>query len=250
MKVSDLAIGSRLVMGRSSAMARRAGECNITWKKLSFDNIFCVRSGIGYYCVDAAEPQNKSLDRRERGSNFFPQTNICGFLNSKERQWFEPKHEADVADQTLFGLPGFLSEFEKWELDLIQPQDVVTTVPDGFKRKFGTQVTTTMLVSMLSKSQVFGGDDLSEGEQLDCFAQFPNDAPRCVLRTACNSGLATIGQHRRLIGVSASTPSKIVPIIKLNGEAEIIFDTSVECYVVMPPQEIVNEIVEELHRLF
>ncbi len=218
------------------------------WRKGSALNEFYVEEGIGRFCADAQEPENESRDRRERGSIFFPQTNICQFLNSPENNWYKPQHDTDTVDNTLKNNPGFLHLFEEWERKLIIPHEVVTAVPAGFKRKYGEKVKTTLNVSMLSRSQILISEDLTEGERLEVFA---NGATiyDVLTRSAVNTGLYAIDRRGRITNQRPATECNIVPFLRLNGDYPVEFNPLGNFYYVLPPEEVVKEITNELHEL-
>ncbi len=247
MKISEIPVGEYLAFGQF----RRSGDLKpfgLLWRKGSTLNEFYVQDGIGKFCADAQEPENESRDRRERGSNFFPQTNICQFLNSAEDNWYKPQHDSDTVDNTLKNNPGFLRSFEEWERKLIIPHEVVTSVPAGFKRKYGEQVKTTLKVSMLSRSQIFGGEDLTEGEQLEVFARGTTIAD-LLTRSAVNTGFYAIDRRRKLTNQCPALECNIVPFLRLDGDYPVEFNPAWNYHYVLPPEEVVKEITNELHEL-
>lgn len=248
MKISEIPVGEYLAFGQFLRSGERT-PINLLWRKASEQNDFYVNDGIGKFCADAQEPENESRDRRERGSNFFLQTNICQFLNASENDWFKPQHETDVADDILKNRPGFLSLFEAWERKMITPHEIVTSVPVGFKRKYGEQVKTTLKVSMLSRSQLYGGEDLTEGEQLTLFAKGAATPVNLLFRTAVNTGLCAVDRRGRFNNHCPASECNIVPFLRLDGECFVEFSPLDGYYYVLPPEEVVKEITDELHQL-
>lgn len=110
MEISDMLIGDYLTLGKFRARGNSAPR-SIQWIKASMDNIFIATSGISPFCLDAREPNNESEDRRDKGSNFYPQTNLAQFLNSAEYEWYKPQHESDEVDLSMKAHPGFCTGF-------------------------------------------------------------------------------------------------------------------------------------------
>lgn len=248
MKISEMPVGEYLVFGQFLRSDERT-PVNLLWRKASEQNEFYANDGIGKFCADAQEPENESRDRRERGSNFFPQTNICQFLNAVDDDWFKPQHEKDVADNNLKNCPGFLNLFEAWERKMITPHEIVTSVPVGFKRKYGEQVKTTLKVSMLSRSQLYGGEEPVEGEQLSLFARGATTPVNLMLRTAVNTGLCAIDRRGRFTNHCPATEFNIVPFLRLDDDCNVEFSPLDGFYYILPPEEVLKEITDELHRL-
>lgn len=248
MKISEIPVGKVLYFGRFRAN-ERVHPVELRWMKASEQNAFFGTSLLGSFCADAQEPENESRDRRERGSNFFPQTNICQYLNACQPDWYMPQHETDRIDETLKNRPGFLTLFDPWERDLIVPHEVITVVPAGFRRKYGETVKTTMKVSLPSKSQAGLDLDHTEGEPLTIFKTGEYKASNFLTRTAVHSGLCAINARGSCINHSPAGTHSIAPLLYLNGDHEVVFDDAEHVYLLVPPQEIVNEITDELHRL-
>lgn len=248
MKISDIAIGDYLSFGRfPKGLDRRAPE--LIWCKATSQNGFYTESSIGRFSADACEPQNESRDRRERGSNFYPQTNICQMLNSVDEDWYRPQHESDAVSEKLMKYPGFLHLFEEWERKMIVPHEIVSIVPAGFKRKFGEQVKTVVKVSIPSKSQIFGGDDIQEGDRFEIFdtgTAFQFDA---LTRTACGTGMFAINRIGKVINFSPANEIGISPFVQLDGDAEVEYDSVNGIYFAIPPQEYIKAVTDELHQL-
>lgn len=248
MTIREIPVGEFLSFGQFIRRGSRSTD-DIFWRKASSKNEFYSDGSIGKFCADAQEPENESRDRRERGSNFFPQTNICQFLNSTEKDWFKPQHETDTADTTLKNQPGFLSLFDEWERKLIIPHEITTVVPVGFRRKYGEQVKTTLKVSMLSKSQLFSNVDQYEDEQLELFANGSAPPIDLLTRSAVNTGLVAIDRRGRLVNQCPALECNITPFICLDGDYPVEFSSAEGYYYLLPPTEIAKEVTDELHQL-
>lgn len=239
MKIKQVPAGGLLQFGRR---LRRT----IIWQKVTEYNGFLVRSGD--YPADACEPENSNAVRRERGSNFFPQTNICTFLNSEEKNWFIPQHDVDTVDPNFQEVPGFLRDFFPWERDSILPQEITCVVPEGYRRSFGDQVKKTVKVSIPSWSQFFGGEDTTEGELFDYYRY--NGCPRNVFtRTATGGSLKAIGRKGQALSQSPASSFGIPAFILLDGDMEVVDDDNSDAYLALPPKEYEKEVSEELHQI-
>lgn len=248
MNISEIPVGEYLTFGQFLRNGERL-PTNLLWRKASERNDFFISDGIGKFCADAQEPDNDSRDRRERGSNFFPQTNICQFLNSDKADWFEPQHDTDTVVPDMKNHPGFLHLFEYWEREMIVPQEIVTSVPAGFKRKYGEQAKSLLRISMMSRSQLVGGDDLTEGARLDLFTTTGNVPSNLLTRSAIGTGLYAIDRRGRLVNQCPASECNIVPLIRLNGDCAVEFSHSDGWYCILPPKEIIEAITDELHLL-
>lgn len=241
MKASELPIGSKLLFGRYLS--------DLRWTKVSENGYMITSGGVIYSEADSPEPENVSAARRARGSNFFPQTNICTLLNSEKANWYVPQHEQDNVSDRMGEFPGFLRNFDSWELDLLMPQEITVTVPKGFRREFGEQFKTTVRVSLPALSQLFAGEDETEGSRLDFFRE-GNPVPKDILtRTACGTGLYVVAQNRRPIARSPVAESAIAPLIFINPDADVEFDQREGCFYVLPPQSYQDAIASELLQL-
>ena len=246
MDIQNIAIGGCIRLG----VFRKRGEKTpspMDWRKVSNQNLFYLPTGIGSLVADAIEPDNESRDRRDRGSNFFPQLNVCQYLNADDLNWFKPAHETDVMDYRYGNLPGFLSAFDDWEKKLIIPQEITIQVPGGFKRKYGEVTKATVKVSIPSRSQIYG-EDATEGEQLELFKV---ESPRYLLtRTAINTGLVAVDENRRIKSVSPCNTYNISPLIKLDGDCTVEYDEDDCTFYPIPPKEVIEQFTNELHKLW
>lgn len=248
MNIAEIPVGGYLSFGQFL----RNGELrptNLLWRKASEQNEFFVSNGIGKFYADAQEPENASRCRRERGSNFFPQTNICQFLNSDKDDWFEPQHDTDTVAPYMKKHPGFLRLFEQWEREMIVPQEIVTSVPKGFKRQYGEQAKTLLRISMMSRSQLIGGDDLTEGAQLELFATTRTVPLNLLTRSSIGTGLYAIDFRGHFVNRCPASEYNITPLVRLNGDCAVEFSIGDDWYTILPPKEITKAITDELHLL-
>lgn len=248
MKISDLGIGAYLVFGRFPKSGER-GTPDLLWRKATNQNGFYTETNIGRFSADALEPDNESRDRRERGSNFYPQTNIFQMLNSEDEDWYRPQHEADAASEKMMQYPGFLHLFEDWERKMIVPHEIVSVVPAGFKRKFGEQVKSVVKVSIPSKSQLLGGEDTTEGTRFDIFELGGAMHSDVLTRTSVGTGLYAVGRNGKLINFTPANEVGVCPFIQLDGDSEVEYDAVSKVYYTVPPQEYIKAITDELHQL-
>ena len=204
MTINDLSVGSKVMFGQAIYDGQRNMVIDLVWRKVAENNTFLTDFFVARKAADVPEPDNTSRDRRERGSNFFPQTNIFQWLNADRNGWFSKSHEADVAPDYV-NEPGFLSEFAQWEKDAIVPHEIVTIVPEGFRREFGIYHTMNCKVSIPALGEMFSHADDTyrrEGEFLPYYQNNPR--PRALLRTAVASTLQCIDQYGDAASRSAS----------------------------------------------
>lgn len=241
MRVSQMAVGEKLMFGRYSGM-------EIVWRKVAEANGFLAECSFGSLVADECEPENSNKARRERGSNFFPQTNVCTFLNSEEKDWYKPQHDNDAANEKMRISRGFLSEFYSWEKELIAPQELTIVVPDGYKRAFGNLTTVNVKVSIPSRSQIFGGDE-TEGTRFDLFLSEPPRRLSTFTRTAIGTGLCAVNQNGQLINLSPCKEFRCRPFLLIDPDAEVEFSAATMNYYVLPSKAYVKAVTDELHQI-
>lgn len=248
MQICDIPVGAALALGRIWDTSSR-NQRELVWIKASKENDFYANTSIDHVCVDAPEPNSAIKACQERGSNIFPETNICQFLNASNDSWYKPSHEADVLADCFKGIPGFLSRFHDYELDIIEPHQVVVSIPEGRRRQYGRQLSATLKVSLMSRSQVFGDGDLAEGEQFPVFHDLLRSIPTTVLRTASAKNLLfTLGTRSGSLRPDAKF--KIVPLLRLKGNCHVKSETGVGHYLISRPDRENQEIIEELRALW
>lgn len=94
----------------------------ITWLKASNDNIFISEFVIDCLVYDAYEP----YCRAEIDRNSWELSNIIQFLNSEAMSdWFCKSHERD-SEPSYLDHPGFLSFFEREEIECLDLQEYKT----------------------------------------------------------------------------------------------------------------------------
>lgn len=145
MQCKDIPIGGHLLLGQGVQ-----GE-DILWIKVAPDTFATILPHRMEF--DAPEPRNSSRDRRERGGTYFPESNLCGWLNSDQVDWFHASHDTDEPP-SYQNQSGFLTKFHKNELELLSPISVSIQVPNGFLRKYGGMTTTNHLVTIPSAEQI------------------------------------------------------------------------------------------------
>lgn len=247
MKISNIPVGDILLFARH-LFPQQKRIATLSWRKASLDNYFFSTESIGKFAADGRERENNNSRRRERGSNFFPQTNICQFLNGEGLDWYVPAHETDELAPSFQDVRGFLSEFDEWEKSILVPQTIKVAVPDGFRRQFGKQYETTLKVSLMSMSQMYGSELVAdEGDWLEVFGSWP--APRTLTRSTTGSGLIEIGNVDSTINHPPFAGAAVYPIIRLDGDWEAEYEESWDRWVAVPPKEIAQETSDELRQL-
>lgn len=236
MTINDLNIGDKVLFGQAIFDGLPDAMIDLVWRKTAANNTFLTTDYIARLAADMPEPENSSRDRRERGSNFFPRTNLCQWLNAEGTGWFAKAHDTDVAPDYK-DRPGFLSGFAQWEKDAIVPHEVITVVPNGFRREFGIYHTMNCKVSIPAMSEIFSGADdtyCREGAVMPYFRN--NSRPRMLLRTAIASSLQCIDQYGELVSRAASQRYFIIPKICIKGEVLVSDQTDSDGnHGVLPP---------------
>lgn len=243
MKISEIPLGEYLMFGRYQRE-------RIVWRKVTELNGFLVVNGIYGMMADAPEPESANNALRTRGSNFFPQTNICVLLNSEERDWYKPQHDTDAVDEPAKRcFSGFLYNFESWEQELIVPQEITTIVPNGFKHRFGEQFKTSVKVSIPSASQIGQREDETEGAPFQYYRVHSTPPIGMLTRTPVGTGMYSIGTKFNLVNTSPCKTTGIFPYILIDPNAEVDYVPQDANYIVYPSQTYTREVIDELHQI-
>lgn len=140
MNFTKMRIGDSLMLGNYTpfALSEYASDRPepLVWHKADTIGHFVTARSIDRLCMDARHrslpesPEWNSPDNilRRRGSGFFPESNLCQFLNSDSESWFfkvgshqPPEYESH---------PGFLSMFTEEEKRALQPEyDLLVRIP-------------------------------------------------------------------------------------------------------------------------
>lgn len=223
MTINDLEIGDIVLFGAIRNKVTDSSLQDIEWIKVDNDNTLTARCVIRRMAMDEAEPRSSSRDRRERGCNFFPQSNLFQWLNSAGQSWFVPVDEADE-EPVYSDMPGFLSDFDPWELDTIVPHEICVGVPNGYRRKFGSLFRVSCKVSIPAAGEVLCGvsDDYHvEGELFPYYKEgnFPHVG--MWLRTATNSSMACVGGSGDVSAISPCRRGSVVPMLRIHPETRV-----------------------------
>lgn len=225
MFLKDLPLGSRLVFGLDP------NDEDMTWMKVSDDNLFLAERKVGYMPYDYYEPESTSRARRSNGNNFWPHSNVCQWLNASGEDWYVPTHAYDRIRRMYFGA-GFMDRFSTDEEGIMMEMETTTLVPLGSRKEYGKTCTNSYKVVLPSFSQVFsscnetfdGKDDFSvEGAFLPGINQFQQAHEiGLVTRTGVNdAGHIIVSNSIFCDSRSASDGYHMFPLIKLSGEAQI-----------------------------
>ena len=243
MKIMELSLGSFLLFGRYQ-------KAEILWRKVAQPNVFLDTCGFSSLMVDAPEPESTREAIRNRGSNFFPQTNICTWLNSERKDWYIPQHDKDaVEDSMKADYSGFLHEFEPWEKEIILPQEITTVVPGGYRRRFGSQTKTTVKVSIPSSSQLYQRDDESEGALFEWYRDRDHWRRNMVTRTAVGTGVLVTGHKGMFCNMPPCSKGGIYPCVLIDQLSEVDYWIDESAYILCPPQSYIKETIDELHQI-
>lgn len=221
MKISDLDVGSKLLFG-ALLDGPYAGVMDLAWKKVDPNNTFLTEGSVGRMIMDMQEPDNSSRDRRERGSNFFPQSSLLQWLCASGNDWFVKAHEADV-EPPYADRQGFLTEFVQHELDAIEPHEICTVVPDGFRREFGIIHKMMCKVSIPAYSELFARADPTQRQEGRVFSIFENggERPTCFTRTAMSSTVMCVNHGTEVITRAANQRYYVTAKVCIKGDTPV-----------------------------
>ena len=121
--ISKLKIGERLLLGRYGVLNEE--PCPIFWLKSNLDCNFIAEDAVDYVCFDARERSSENRNVQCGGNGKYKLSNLLGYLNSEDEQWYRPAHQTDSPPdarntdryaeyESHFG---FLYHFEEYELD-------------------------------------------------------------------------------------------------------------------------------------
>lgn len=133
-------IGDSLMLGHYTPFALRDDASDrpepILWHKADTLGHFVTAKSVDRLCMDARHdelpesPNWTSPDNllRRRGSGFFPESNLCQFLNSDSESWFFKVGSHQPPPYATH--PGFLSLFTEEEKRALQPEfDLFVRLP-------------------------------------------------------------------------------------------------------------------------
>lgn len=140
MTIADLKVGAKLVFGNYGVTT---SVNPITWLKANRDNEFLSEFVLDLLKFDASERDNRDhTDCRWHGNAKYEWSNILQFMNSHEEDWYEAMHSYDAppgvmnrandgpGDYVLH--PGFLHDFEDYELECLASRVDLPTVANVF----------------------------------------------------------------------------------------------------------------------
>lgn len=222
----DLPVGSKIYLGVVPSWMNPFGNPDepLLWTKVSDDGDLILVSNIGYDIFDEREPNNPGRDRRARGGNFFPESNIFQYLNSAENDWYAAAHEYDEPPRRYREVqnPGFMTTFSPFEKSLLESMQITCSVPSGFKKKYGHEITINCKVSLPSLSQL--GVEREGGTEGRAWAGLPFlRAGRPIMtRTAAGSGIAAYIPGRCQVRTqSPYQVENLAPVVRLKPDVEI-----------------------------
>lgn len=147
MTIADLKTGAKLVFGNYGV-----GTDNhpISWLKTGRDNVFISEFVLDILKFDNGERNNPNRECRYYGNSNYELSNILQFMNSYEDDWYNVTHEHDTPPGNPNGIydpygdyvlhPGFLHEFEDYELECIDGRIDLPTraniLGTGFEARF------------------------------------------------------------------------------------------------------------------
>lgn len=181
-RIADLPVGSKVRFGSYSVSGEEPHR--IAWIKVHRDNTLFNEFVEDILPFDAKEPLNPFNYRRTYGSNRYSVSNLGGFINSEEVDWFQKQTETDTPPAGEYlrdghpgykNKPGFLHFFQQWELDQIMTSKVVTKLnsSDVVHGDDDTVLYDVVFqrVFLASKDNLYG-NKLNEGILWDYFASY------------------------------------------------------------------------------
>lgn len=233
MVVSEMRVGGRLVFG--SYGKSDDDITDIVWTKVSQNNDFMASDSVVSMQFDQKERMSSNGARRDSGNNFFLQSNVFGFLNANEIDWWVATHAADEAPYE--NIPGFLYQFNEWELACLEPREITVRVPPGSKREFGESVRIQCKVSLPAISELMNTHDTypDEGERFEALPDFLTAATRTSDHRSA-SAIVCYQHDRGAFIKSACNLCKIYPVIRLRGDMPLLYDDPQLYYPDMPEE--------------
>ncbi|MBQ9613049.1 MAG: hypothetical protein IJV14_10755 [Lachnospiraceae bacterium] len=223
MKYGDLPIGSKILFGRYRENDR-GQEKELKWTKVTDDcrTVLVPRQIVAVF--DHCE-RGVNQDRMNHGYNFYPYSNIDQYLNSRNYEWFVPKHSGDTVYYHEARRPGFLHFFMPEEIKQIAIQHITVASPKGSKKEFGEKTEIDRLVTIPSASQFgWGGvNDIQreEGERIDLLSD--STVFHGVTRTGSTDSCHILARDwRSLRPQFCSGYDTVCPMIILSPNVEVV----------------------------
>ena len=231
MKIHELPLGARVVLGSMQGHTPFDDPTEITWLKVSSRNDFMSEQRVIECRYDSPEPTNSNRGRRSNGNNYFPHSNLLQYLNGRGDRWWAPAHRDDAPPYSFGNNPGFLTMFGEDEIACMMDRAVTVVSPAGSKRQFGksTQLVAKVLLPALSELV----PSLTERTEGELFELFERDAPHfngsIFTRTGCPEISCDVYKWRngRCGTEHACSWGNVHPVIRLQPETELAFDGEV-----------------------
>lgn len=121
--IEKMKVGDGLLFGRYGVSNDHPQP--ITWLKTSPNCGFITENAVDYLCFDAQERSSDNRNMQYAGNPDLSLSNLFGFLNSADEQWYHPTHQTDAPPsrnntdryreyESHFG---FLYYFDEYELE-------------------------------------------------------------------------------------------------------------------------------------
>lgn len=192
-RVEDLSVGTKIKFGAYSVSGEEPHK--IAWIKVHHNNTLYNEFAEDILPFDAKEPLNPRVNRRNYGSNRYSVSNICGFINSEQEDWFKKQSETDTPPTEEYlqdgnpgykSKPGFLHFFQPWELEQILTSKIVTKLNSADVVEDGDDTAkydvAFQRVFLASRDNLFG-EKFNEGEWWDYFSNYGKRS--CEASDAC-----------------------------------------------------------------
>lgn len=216
MTVNEVPVGGLIAFGNH-------GEDLMTWVKLDASNLMITQKRLDAMCYDEQEYHSDSRARRNHGNNFFPESNICQWLNSDKPSWYSKTHANDEAPYYHLR-EGFLNGLTEYERSALMEQEITIAVPLGSRKQYGRIYTAKYRVVLPSASQlglpVDSGQEI-EGDPIENFFSYVRPAEMMTRTWTADAGHNICYEWGEASSMPCNKPQRVYPMIKLSGDTEI-----------------------------
>ena len=216
MTVNEVPVGGSIVFGNYH-------DDPIVWVKLDESNLMITKNRLEVLCYDEQEYHSDSRARRSYGNNFFPESNICQWLNSDRPNWWVKTHENDEYPY-YHRHGGFLNGFTKYEQNALTEQEISIAVPLGSRKKYGKVCTSRYKVVLPSASQLglvmADGQDI-EGEPIEGIFNYIRPSEVMTRTWTRDAGHIVCYEWVDASSKPCNHSQRVYPMIRLSGDTEI-----------------------------
>ncbi len=246
--IERLDLGDELSLGLYMKNRGFSRRMELVWKKVSYSNIFMLKGYIRAVSYDSPEDLNPNEAKRNHGTNFYPLSNMHQWLNGSGLDWFKPTHEYDTNSFCMPDDTGFLTLFDEQDLAALEDVTIQCSVPDGYKRLYGTtyDLTTKVFLPSLKELGIWVDDRPDEGERFDIYegAYFEGTTLTRSPDGVAKTNYAEYGEAQQ--AVWCDTAQKITPCICVKGDLEVEKPAGQSVYCIKVPETNCDDLVELL----